>query len=675
MKPFIALSLILILGACSAEDTTPPIERSAPIAAVPRPVEGPTGLAIEAAEMASGPRVGVNLPPVFSYARTPMFVDLMRRARRFGTAQTPWDEAAGLVEHGWPIGDFGVMLLSAQRGDSFLPGRYTISFRGHAMVRTVASSATLGEPQIDPASGETRIALEVHDDADQLALAFTATQGSVRGLRVLRPGYDPDETPMFTRAFIAHLAPYPVLRTMDWTRTNNHPVADWTLRARDERHHTATDKGVPWEVVIELARVTGKDLWINVPALATDDYVRALARLLHDRLPAHTRLYVEYSNEVWNSQFRQFEQNRRAAREAARTAPALALDHDGSGDENKWAYRRIAARAKTISDMFRAEFGDAAMMTRVRPIYASQVVNPYLTRLGLEYIDTVFGPPARFFYGVAGAPYFNLGADQATEGLDASAVLERMARSIEALPRVNRLEENVALALWYGLPFLAYEGGADTFGPGSLAAKKAASLDPRMEALCTRYFAVWQAHGGGLFMWFTAGAGNWDTPYGTWELTTDLAITDTPKARCLVAAQSQTAPDRRARHVIPGRIDAQGRVGVYPPYDDQARDTLRHLGTDAHVDYLVHAPETGDYALTLHAAAVGKGNRIAVLTDGHGQQGSIALTARGWDHPADSSALAIRLRAGLNVIRLIPTHVDGGFDLQTLVVTRPAGDG
>lgn len=662
-----ALLCALLLSACGAEELSAP----PPVPVHDRParvVAGPTGLALETEALDKGLRVGVNLPPIFSYARTPMFVDLMRRARRFGTARTPWDERAVLDEEGWPIGDFGIMLLSAQRGDSFLPGRYTIAFQGQAQVEVVASAAVLGTPVTDTATGETRIALEVSADSDQLALAFTGTGGSVRALRVLRPGYDTTDTPLFTREFLNHLAPYPVLRTMDWTRTNNHPVSRWSQRATDARHHTATDKGVPWEVITELARITGKDLWINIPALADDDYVRQLARLLNTQLPATTTLYVEYSNEVWNAQFRQFAQNMAAAREDVRLAPELRLDVDNSDKPDQWGYRRIAARAKTISDIFRDEFGDAAMMTRIRPIYATQVVNPYITRLGLDYIDAVFGPPARYFYAVAGAPYFNLGAAQETERLDTDAVLDHFSQSIEALPRINRLEENVALALWYGLPFLAYEGGADSFGPGSIDAKKAASLDPRMEGLCRRYLDVWFGHGGGLFMWFTAGAGNWDTRYGTWELTTDLAMTDTPKTRCLAQAQHQAAPAARARHVIPGRIDARDRVGIRAPYSASDLDTLRHLKPGAHVDYLVHAPAAGRYALTLNAAAQDEGNRIEVLTDEQQHQGTVTLPGAGWDRPVDAPPLIITLRAGLNVIRLAPVATRSGFDLRAVTL-------
>lgn len=522
---------MLALGGCESEDSA----FSAPWQ-IQAQGDRRTGIDLAGAEWSDpAQRLGVNLPAVFDWSLTPVYVDLVEQARRFGTPEAPWDENALLGDDGWPVGDFGVFLATRQRGTSHFAGTYSLRFRGRAEVRLVASKGALGAAHHDPALDITTLKLTVPEDGDQLALAFTATGPGIKDLRVIRPGYDADASPRFTREFLDHIAAFGTVRLMDWLRTNNNPVSRWDARATPATTHYASPKGMPWEHVVEFARVTGKDLWINIPALADDDYVRELARLLHRELPADTRLYVEYSNEVWNAQFAQHRQNRELAVEAVRADPRSPLNHDGRNDENTWAMRRIAQRGKEISDLFRGIFGDGAMMTRVRPVLATQVVNPYLTRVALEYIDTLFGPPSNFFYAVAGAPYFNLGSLQTRKGLDTDQVLAAMAASIEALPGINRLEDNVALAHSYRLPFLAYEGGADTFGPGSLAAKAAASLDPRMERLCRRYLDAWYGLGGGLFMWFHAGAGRWDTPYGTWELTTDLSLEDTPKLRCLKA--------------------------------------------------------------------------------------------------------------------------------------------
>jgi len=52
--------------------------------------------------------LGANLQPIRDWSFTPVYVDLMNQARKFGSPDAPWDEAAALGADGWPVGDFGV---------------------------------------------------------------------------------------------------------------------------------------------------------------------------------------------------------------------------------------------------------------------------------------------------------------------------------------------------------------------------------------------------------------------------------------------------------------------------------------------------------------------------------------------------------------------------------------
>jgi hypothetical protein len=280
------------------------------------------------------------------------------------------------------------------------------------------------------------------------------------------------------------------------------------------------------------------------------------------------------------------------------------------------------------------------------------------------------GPPSRYFYAIAGAPYYNMGPLQREENLNTDQVLSAMSDSIDAMTKISNMEKNLALARWHQLPFIAYEGGADTFGPGSLAAKKAAALDPRMEGLCRRHLDNWHAAGGGLFMWFMAGAGKWDTPYGTWELTPDLAITDTPKIRCLNGILASGTPPVKTRNTVPGRIDALAYAGNEAPYTEASRDLLRHARPGSHVDYLIQAPQAGRYRLTLHAGAKDKGNRIEVSTAFGSSAGSIELAASGLDTITPSGPLDIWLREGLNTLRIRTAAIGSSFELRQLEITQ-----
>ena len=52
--------------------------------------------------------------------------------------------------------------------------------------------------------------------------------------------------------------------------------------------------------MIDLANARGANPWFCMPHLADDDYVRRFARLVKHRLRPDLKVYVEYSNEVWN---------------------------------------------------------------------------------------------------------------------------------------------------------------------------------------------------------------------------------------------------------------------------------------------------------------------------------------------------------------------------------------
>ena len=616
----------------------------------------------------SGVAIGANLPAIADYSRTPVYVDLLHQARRFGTPEAPWDEKALLGDNGWPTGDFGVFLMSGQRGVSGIAGRYTVQFTGQASVSVVASPARLGPPVYDAARNRTTMALDMPEGADQLALAFTRTGPGIRDLRVLRPGYTGDAPPLFTRAFLAHVRRFGALRFMDWLQTNHdQPARPWSQRPTPLNTRHASTAGVPWEHVIALANSTGKDIWINIPVRADDDYVLHLARLLKASLHPGIRVYVEYSNELWNAQFSQFAVNRELAIDDVRRHPDSPLAFDGSRNPDKWAFRRIAVRLKEISDIFRAVYGDAAMQTIIRPVFASQVVQPYVTELGLAAVAAAFGPPARYFYALAGAPYFNLGTQQTAPGLTAAQVLQAMQGSVTQLAETSHLEQNLALARWYGLPYLAYEGGSDTFGDGSLAAKHAASLDPQLESICRRYLDLWLAQGGGLFMWFTAGAGNWDTRFGTWELTTDLARADTPKIRCIDHVLAAPRPSLTARNRVPGRIDALAFAGA-PSSPAAARQRIDYLHPGQFVDYLLRVPKRGHYRLSIEAEAASPGNALEVAADGLPWSPVVSMPARGWGHPAISQPVTLVLDQGLHTLRLRTRFEQGGFRLHTLIV-------
>jgi hypothetical protein len=651
--------------------------RSAPVNGVcpstaaptsPRLVKYSVTGAISAADLAVMPAsyLGANLPGVYDWVPTPVFADLMHQARQFGPPDHPWGgptDTTTLGADGWPTGDFGIFLMAG----NWLSGTYKVSFNGTAKMGTNGSpDVTIANQVYDPVKNLTTADVIRGPAAGNMALTFTNTGTGIKNLKVVRPGYDPLNPPLFTNEFLNHIARFKTLRFMEWLLANGNPSTTWDTRAKPETHYR-TSAGVPWEHIIALANQTGKDIWINIPALVDDNYVLQLATLLKATLNSNIKVYVEYSNEVWNGSFQQATDNRNLATAEVSSNPSSPLVYDGTTDPYTMAFRRTAKRLKEISDTFRTVYGDAAMMTQIRPILAGQVVNRYILSTGLEMIDAVYGPPSRYFYAIAGAPYFNMGSQQQVDGLTPDAVLSALDASVTSMPKEAQFEQNIALSRWYNLPFYSYEAGPDTFGTGSIAAKKAANLDPRMLDLCKKYLSSWYSNGGETMMWYTAGAGTWDTQYGTYSLTYDLSV-ETPKTQCMDQVLASPLPVLTGRNKVPGTINALAYVGSNEPYTTAAANATHYLHPGSYIDYVLLAPASGNYTLTLNTESSKAGNQVDVSVNGKLTAPLFELNNTGANTPADNVPIALSLNKGFNTVRIRTRAETSGFILWSLTV-------
>src|SRR5580692_7668016 len=104
---------------------------------------------------------------------------------------------------------------------------------------------------------------------------------------------------------LTDLAPYHVLRFMDWNQTNdsNNPQAVWSTR---KQKTDPQSEPVAFEWQIDLCNRTKKDYWLNVPHEASAAYWTELAQLVYAQLDPSLRVYLEWSNEVWNGSFPQY---------------------------------------------------------------------------------------------------------------------------------------------------------------------------------------------------------------------------------------------------------------------------------------------------------------------------------------------------------------------------------
>lgn len=112
----------------------------------------------------------------------------------------------------------------------------------------------------------------------------TNPNNPIRNIRVIRPGFENTWwSQTYSPLMLEKLAPFGTLRFMDWTNTNAQTDNEWSTRTIQSRR-TYTDNGVAWEEVIHLSNILGKNAWINIPHLATADYITQLATLFLNKL-------------------------------------------------------------------------------------------------------------------------------------------------------------------------------------------------------------------------------------------------------------------------------------------------------------------------------------------------------------------------------------------------------
>lgn len=368
--------------------------------------------------------------------------------------------------NGWPLGD-ATKVVWEGRDASSMTGTYLLQFQGKA---TLSTGFNLGQfsaggqsygaslpsgAGYDAATNTTTATIQIpqSDLASIFYLTFKNTQRTASSpldsgitnvslMRPTAPGASTYYAPgtLFDANVEAAFANYTTER---WLTANfNTTEVNWTDRALPGYAIAAysANKAV-WEYLVMLANETGKDLYITIPVNASPDYVTKLAELIrygsdgvnpytapqahpvYPGLNPNLRVYVEWSNEVWNAAFSQSSAAATAARQAVQsgTPDGAIINYDGNapnGDFRRW----VALRTVQTSNTFRAVFGDAAMNNRVRMVLEFQYNNwqdTASTALGFinDYFNNGDGqvhvanphPVNYYLWGAGAAAYYTSG--------------------------------------------------------------------------------------------------------------------------------------------------------------------------------------------------------------------------------------------------------------------------
>jgi hypothetical protein len=103
--------------------------------------------------------------------------------------------------------------------------------------------------------------------------------------------------------FITDMAPYKTIRYADWCGANSQdPPGVWSQRTQKTADQSQSNgTAVAYEWMIDLCNRTNCDLWLCVPYKADSNYCYQLALLVNSTLNSNLKIYLEYSNETWNT--------------------------------------------------------------------------------------------------------------------------------------------------------------------------------------------------------------------------------------------------------------------------------------------------------------------------------------------------------------------------------------
>ncbi|GCE12262.1 hypothetical protein [Tengunoibacter tsumagoiensis] len=481
--------------------------------------------------------------------------------------------------NGWPTSDFeeiidnrynyawvsGAVNIDPQKASTDISGTYKLSFTGQA----VLTSADAGDPshagttvsnqQYNSATNTTTADVTLSNPSGGIVvdLQFTQTKRNptdapgtgVTNVKMIRPGYASTPNQVFTNEWLSTLTNHNwtafrfmgALGTNDYAdpATDGHPYSElypYRLQWSTDRRlpnagplygaaHPGVH-GVPWEYVVLIAQITHKDIWINIPVNASDDYVNQVANLLkngnsftgNQGIPSNVNVYVEYSNEMWHYGFHQGPWNNQAAQDEV-AAGGSNLNYDNCNNNNDcWRFRRIAKRTLEIGNQFKTAFSDNG--TRIRPVI-NNAFTDHDTDM-LTYVNANYGTVSNSIYGISQTGYYG-SADKSS--VDAIINGETAASDANKAGYVT----SRTIANQFGIHSLVYEGGQDEEGnktpispvDTTLANQFAAARDPRMQQVEVHDVVTnWFGSGGELYMQF-AHVGRFST-YGMWGLSDDV---------------------------------------------------------------------------------------------------------------------------------------------------------
>ena len=350
-----------------------------------------------------------------------------------------------------------------------------------------------------------------------MIITSSAVNDPVRNIRIIMPGFvnnylsDPFYPPFINYLDSANV--FSGIRFMDLMKTNFSPVSGWNDRTSKNYYSQTTDHGIAYEYMIDLCNQLNKDMWVCIPHKADDNFIQQFATLLRDNLETDRKIYIEYTNETWNSVFSQTKYcNEQGA----------LLGYSGQPWEQGWKF--YAKRTADCHRIFESVFG--VNNNRLIKAVASQAANSWLGNQIMSYYNNAtYNPSGTKANALAIAPYFggNIADSIGNAGAINTITIPQILNSAHASvysQTLSYVKSYKTVTDKLNMDLIAYEGGQHMVSVNytnnqTLTDKLiAANRDPKMQEIYCDMFDVWFNNGGKAFYNFSSSYK--PGKYGSW---------------------------------------------------------------------------------------------------------------------------------------------------------------
>jgi hypothetical protein len=458
------------------------------------------------------PTMGIGLGGVSSYTSAWQFVDMMKYAREWRTPK-----GFEIVEDrfGWPValkgeagketpigGDKPVKMWIYNRR---IAGDVVLTWQGDGEVAIRRRDASLVQDEVPQRRRRVYRWTDRSEGVFDLVVERSNPEDHVRDIRMWMPGFENAESP-FHPLFRKRLEPFAYFRFMDWGGTNNSEQIEWADR-KDPGAMRQT-RTTAYEYMVRLCNEMDKDMWLCIPHKASDDYVRKLAELLKATLEPERKVWVEYSNEIWNGAFRQTQwlwdiaRKRGHAQRPWEHGPVLC----GRRSAQIWAImdKALGDPDRIVRVITHFRWLDKALEAATDPQYGSG-------RVDVVALNGYFISQDALRYTLRSLEQFDI--DRTLDDIEQLHILGKAASWAD---EIRRAKER------WRLPVTVYEGGQHFANPfssglqGEELVKRMFEVNghTRIRAIYRTALETWRLGGGDGFTPFVD-CGNW-SKYGCW---------------------------------------------------------------------------------------------------------------------------------------------------------------